>query len=177
MPMVAQAVQSVSIPVVGAGGIYDGRGLAAVLALGAQGVWLGTRFIASHEAHAGRLYQDAILAAADDETVRTRCYTGKPLRAKKNAYIDDWERRPQDILPFPAQGGISRENNAMGPIGGQIEGLDPDKSCFAMGQSAGGIKDILPAAEIVKNVMAEAHEAISRLTKLQSASPMPQLTR
>jgi enoyl-[acyl-carrier protein] reductase II len=65
----------------------------------------------------------------------------------------------------------------MGPIGGQTEGLDPDKSCFAMGQSAGGVKDILPAAEIVKNVMAEAHEAISRLTKLQSASPTPQLTR
>lgn len=177
MPLVAQAVQSVRIPVVAAGGLYDGRGLAAALALGAQGVWLGTRFIASVEAHAGQLYQDAIVAASDEDTVRTRCYTGKPLRARKNSYIEDWERRPQDILPFPAQAALSGQNNAMGPIGGQIEGLDPEKSCFAMGQSAGGVKDILPAAEIVKSVMAEAHEAISRLTRLQSASPMPHLTR
>jgi enoyl-[acyl-carrier protein] reductase II len=174
MPLVAQTVEAVTIPVAAAGGIYDGRGVAAALTLGAQAAWLGTRFIAATEAHAARLYQDAILAATDEDTIRTRCFTGKPLRAKKNSYIDDWERRPAEIQPFPAQVGVSNRNNAMGPIGGQMEGLDEDKSCFAMGQSAGGVKDVVPAAEIVARLMAEAHASIARVARLQTASPAPQ---
>lgn len=177
MPLVAQAVSAVHIPVAAAGGLYDGRGLAASLALGAQGVWLGTRFIAAREAHAAAMYQEAIVTASDEDTARTRCYTGKPLRAKKNAYIDDWERRPQDIKPFPMQAGISSQAGVMGGIGGQMEGLDADRSCFAMGQSAGGVKEVLPAAEIVARIMAEAHQTISRLTSLQSASPSPASAR
>ncbi|NDC57650.1 MAG: nitronate monooxygenase [Alphaproteobacteria bacterium] len=166
MPFVAQAVEAVKIPVVAAGGIYDGRGLAAALALGAHGVWVGTRFIASVEAHAGDLYREAVLAAADEDTVRTRCYSGKPMRVKKNAYVDDWERRPQDIQAFPMQAMVSVQNNAMGGIGGQIDGLDPDKSCFAMGQSAGGVRNVLPAADIVAQMIAEAEGALNRAAKL-----------
>jgi len=171
MPLVAQAVEAVKIPVAAAGGLYDGRGLAAALALGAQGVWMGTRFIASNEAHAGAMYHEAILEAEDGDTVRTRCYSGKPMRVKKNAYVDHWESRPQDIQPFPIQAGISVRNNAMGGIGGQLEGLDPDKSCFAMGQSAGGVHDVRPAGDIVRSIMAEAHAAIARLAKLDALSP------
>ena len=171
LPLVAQAVEAVKIPVAAAGGLHDGRGLAAALALGAQGVWMGTRFIASEEAHAGDLYRNTILEAADDSTVRTRCYSGKPMRVQKNAYVEDWESRPGDIQPFPAQAMTSVRNGAMGGIGGQIEGLDPDKSCFAMGQSAGGVHEVLPAAEIVARIMAEAHAAIARLARLDAASP------
>jgi enoyl-[acyl-carrier protein] reductase II len=171
LPLVAQAVEAVKIPVVGAGGLYDGRGLAACLALGAQGVWMGTRFIASQEAHAGDMYRQTIVDASDEDTVRTRCYSGKPMRVKKNAYVDDWESRPGDIQPFPIQAGISVQNQALGGIGGQIEGLDADKSCFAMGQSAGGVHDVLPAAEIVRRIMAEAHAAIGRVAALDAASP------
>ena len=171
LPLLAQAVEAVKIPVVGAGGLYDGRGLAACLALGAQGVWMGTRFIASAEAHAGDLYRETILNASDEDTVRTRCYSGKPMRVQKNPYVADWESRPGDIQAFPMQAGISIQNKVMGGIGGQIEGLDPDKSCFAMGQSAGGVHDVLPAAEIVRRLMAEAHAAIGRLTALNAASP------
>ncbi|HEX6860605.1 MAG TPA: nitronate monooxygenase family protein [Caulobacteraceae bacterium] len=166
MPLIAQAVDAVNIPVIGAGGIYDGRGLAASLALGAQGVWMGTRFIASKEAHAGELYRQAILEAKDEDTVRTRSYSGKPMRVKKNAWVDDWESRPADIQPFPQQAMISVQANAMGGIGGQVEGLDPDRSCFAMGQSAGGVHEVLPAAEIVRNIMAEAEAAIARMNAL-----------
>ena len=169
LPLVAQAVEAVKIPVVAAGGLYDGRGLAASLALGAQGVWMGTRFIASKEAHCGGLYHEAILEAEDGDTVRTRCYSGKPMRVKKNAYVDDWEARPQDIQPFPIQAGISIRNNAMGGIGGQIDGLDPDKSAFAMGQSAGGIHEVLSAGEIVAKVMAEAEAAMDRMNGLRTA--------
>jgi enoyl-[acyl-carrier protein] reductase II len=168
MPLIAQAVEAVKVPVVGAGGLYDGRGLAAVLALGGVGVWMGTRFIASVEAHAGAMYRETILEATDESTVRTRCYSGKPMRVKKNAWVDDWESRPQDIQPFPIQAGISSRAGVMGGIGGQLEGLDPDKSCFAMGQSAGGVRDVQPAGEIVARIMAEAEAAIDRIASLRA---------
>jgi enoyl-[acyl-carrier protein] reductase II len=159
-------VDAVSIPVVAAGGIHDGRGLAAALALGAQGVWMGTRFIASTEAHAGALYKDAVVAARDTDTVRTRSYSGKPMRVKANAWTADWESRPHDIQPFPQQAIASMQAGSMGGIGGQTEGLDPDRSCFAMGQSAGGIHDIVPCATIIQRTLAEAESAIARLARL-----------
>ena len=171
LPLVAQAVERVTIPVVAAGGIYDGRGLAAALALGAQAVWMGTRFIASKEAHAGQMYKDAVVTAKDTDTVRTRSYSGKPMRVKDNAWVQDWESRPSDIKPFPHQAMISMQEGAMGGIGGQTEGLEADKSCFAMGQSAGGVRDILSCKEIIDSIMAEAHEAISRVSRLQASSP------
>ena len=170
MPLVAQAVEAVKVPVVAAGGLYDGRGLAAALSLGAVGVWMGTRFIASVEAHAGQMYRDTIVEASDEDTVRTRCYSGKPMRVKKNPYVEDWESRPQDIKPFPFQAMHSSQAGVMGGIGGQIEGLDADKSCFAMGQSAGGVRDVLPAAEIVARILAEAEAAIDRVSAIRKAS-------
>lgn len=171
LPLVAQAVEAVKIPVVGAGGLYDGRGLAAMLALGATGVWMGTRFIASKEAHAGELYRQTILEATDEDTVRTRSYSGKPMRVKKNSYVEDWEKRPQDIQPFPMQAMISSRAGVMGGIGGQIEGLDPDRSCFAMGQSAGGVHDVPSAGEIVARLVAEAEAAMDRMAKLREKAP------
>lgn len=173
MPLVAQAVEAVKVPVVAAGGLYDGRGLAAALSLGAVGVWMGTRFIASQEAHAGELYRETIVGASDEDTVRTRSYSGKPMRVKKNPYVEDWEKRPQDIRPFPMQAMISHNAGVMGGIGGQIEGLDPDRSCFAMGQSAGGVRDVLPAGEIVRRIMAEAEAAIDRVSALRERSKTP----
>jgi len=169
MPLVAQAVEAVKIPVVAAGGLYDGRGLAAALALGATGAWMGTRFIASDEAHAGKLYHEAVLGADDSDTVRTRCYSGKPMRVRQNPYVADWEARPGDIQPFPQQAMLSSRAGVMGGIGGQIEGLDPDKSCFAMGQSAGGIHDVKPAGEIVRQIIDEAERAITRVAALRGA--------
>ncbi|MBU4434090.1 MAG: nitronate monooxygenase family protein [Alphaproteobacteria bacterium] len=168
LPLVAQAVDAVKIPVVAAGGLYDGRGLAAALALGAQGVWMGTRFIASTEAHAGDLYRQAIVEAADEDTIRTRCYSGKPMRVKKNPYVDDWESRPGEIQGFPQQAMVSIRAGAMGGIGGQIEGLQADKSCFAMGQSAGGVHDILPAGQIVAQLVSEAQASIRRIAALDA---------
>ncbi|AWM76712.1 NAD(P)H-dependent flavin oxidoreductase [Phenylobacterium parvum] len=169
LPLIAQAVEAVKIPVVGAGGIYDGRGLAAVLGLGAVGVWVGTRFIASPEAHAGDLYRQTIVEASDEDSIRTRCYSGKPMRVRKNPYVDDWESRPSDIQPFPMQAMLSSQAGVMGGIGGQIEGLDPDRSCFAMGQSAGGVHEVLPAAEIVAQMVSGAEAAIDRMTALRAA--------
>lgn len=163
MALIPQVVDAVSIPVVAAGSIVDGRGLAAALALGAEGVWIGTRFIASAEAHAGQMYKDVILGASDEDTIITRAYTGKTLRAFRNAYVNDWEKRPQDIQPFPMQAVVSHQNKVMGGIGGQIEGLDRDRSCFAMGQGAGAISDAPPAGEIVRRMIEEAAAVMSRI--------------
>lgn len=173
MPLVAQAVEQVNIPVVAAGGLYDGRGLAAALSLGAVGVWMGTRFIASAEAHAGQMYRDVIVEASDEDTIRTRSYSGKPMRVKKNPYVEDWETRPAEIQPFPQQAMLSTREGVMGGIGGQIEGLDIDRSCFAMGQSAGGVRDVLPAAEIVARIMAEAEAAIDRVSAIRRGAAVP----
>lgn len=169
MPLVAQAVEAVKIPVIAAGGIYDGRGLAASLALGAQGVWMGTRFIASAEAHAAGMYKDAVVTAGDTDTTRTRCYSGKPMRCRTNDYIDDWESRPQDIKPFPFQAIHSTQTGVIGGIGGITDEakLSMDKSCFAMGQAAGGVKEVKPVAEIVADIMRDAEATITRMAGLR----------
>jgi enoyl-[acyl-carrier protein] reductase II len=83
-----------------------------------------------------------------------------------NPYVKDWESRPGDIQPFPMQAMHSVQTGVIGGIGGQTEGLDPAKSCLAMGQSAGGVHDILPAGDIVRRIMAEAEAAIARSAKL-----------
>src|SRR6201992_645981 len=88
--LLPQIVDAVKIPVIAAGSIVDGRGLAAALALGAQGVWMGTRFIASAEAHAGALYKQVIVEASDEDTIVTRSYSGKPMRVFKNEWTGDW---------------------------------------------------------------------------------------
>jgi enoyl-[acyl-carrier protein] reductase II len=166
MALIPQVVDAVKIPVVAAGSIVDGRGLAAALALGAQGVWVGTRFIASAEAHAAQMYKDVILEATDESTIVTRCYSGKTMRVNRNEYVADWERRPQDIQPFPAQSIASARAGVLGGIAGQMEGLDKSKSCFAMGQGAGAIRAVKPAAEIVRDMIAEAAEVLGRIGKL-----------
>ncbi|MEQ8558644.1 MAG: nitronate monooxygenase [Henriciella sp.] len=165
LPLVAQAVEAVDIPVIAAGGIYDGRGLAASLALGAVGVWMGTRFIASEEAHAANLYKKTIVEAGDTDTTRTRCYSGKPMRCRTNDYILDWESRPEDIQPFPQQAIHSHQTGVIGGIGGITDEakLNEDTSCFAMGQSAGGVKNVGTVKEIVDSIIAEADASIAKL--------------
>jgi len=166
MALIPQVVDAVKIPVVAAGSIVDGRGLAAALALGAQGVWMGTRFIASTEAHAGGLYKQVIVYATDEDTIITRSYSGKPMRVFKNEWVADWEKRPQDIKPFPQQAMLSGQAGVMGGIGGQIEGLSRERSAFAMGQGSGAITDVKPSREIIREIMEEAEEVVARLSAL-----------
>jgi len=170
LALIPQIVDAVKIPVIAAGSIVDGRGLVAALALGAQGVWIGTRFIASREAHAGGLYRQVIVDAGDEDTIITRSYSGKPMRVFKNEWVADWENRPQDIQKFPAQAILSHQAGVMGGIGGQIEGLSRERSAFAMGQGAGAVHDVKTAGEIVRDIMAEAEAIIGRLPTLMSSA-------
>lgn len=167
--LVPQVVDAVKVPVIAAGAIVDGRGLAAALALGAQGVWMGTRFIASTEAHAGDLYKQAVVDATDEDTIITRAYSGKPMRVYKNEYVAEWERRPQDIKPFPMQAMISHQAGVMGGIGGQIEGLDRNRSAFALGQGSGAIHEVQPCAHIIASIMKDADAAIARMAGMRKS--------
>jgi enoyl-[acyl-carrier protein] reductase II len=166
LALIPQVVDAVKIPVIAAGSIVDGRGVAAALALGAQGVWVGTRFIASAEAHAGALYKQVILDAGDEDTIVTRCYSGKTMRVFKNDYVADWERRSGDIQPFPQQAMVSQQAGVMGGIGGQLEGLDRTRSAFAMGQGAGAVQAVKTAGEIVQDMIEQAEMVIARLAHI-----------
>jgi enoyl-[acyl-carrier protein] reductase II len=168
MALVPQIVDAVSIPVVAAGSIVDGRGLAAALALGAQGVWMGTRFIASHEARAAEGYKKQITLARDEDTVVTRCYSGKPMRVLRNTYVESWERRPGEIRKFPEQMALSARENVLALLRGPDSEVDATRDCMPAGQGAGSIRDVLSCREIVERTMAEAERVIGRLDELRS---------
>lgn len=158
-----QVVDAVSIPVLAAGGIVDGRGLAAALALGCQGVWVGTRFIASTEAHAAQVYKERIVAMRDEDTTISRVFTGKTLRAISNETTREWEGRDAEIKPFLYQVMESVQQNRLGPIAGIVENVDPERQCLAAGQGGGAIREILPCAEIIGRMVDQAQSVISRL--------------
>lgn len=166
MVLVPQMVETVSIPVVAAGGIADGRGLAAALALGAQGVWIGTRFIATKEANAAPDYKQAIVDASENDTVVTRSYSGKPMRVIKNEWTNQWESRPQEIQKFPEQIMISSNRGVMKPLFGDLSSYNRLFDVTAAGQCVGAIRDIPHASEVVKNIMSEAKQTIRRLADI-----------
>lgn len=160
LALVPQVVDAVKIPVLAAGGIVDGRGLVASLALGAQGVVVGTRFIASPEATAARPYQEAIVRAADDSTVRTRFCTGKPARTIRNPYVAEWEREPAKIQPFPQQVLHSSQQDVMDYVG-RGGGCDSQRTFMPTGQGSGGIHDVRPAGEILRSIVADAERIVA----------------
>jgi enoyl-[acyl-carrier protein] reductase II len=168
MALIPQIVDAVRIPVLAAGSIVDGRGLAAALAFGAQGVWMGTRFIASHEARAAEVYKKRITEIREEDTVVTRSYSGKPMRVIRNRYVDEMERHPERIRPFPEQFGMSARAGVFTAMAGPEVQADPERACMPCGQGAGAIHDIRSCAEIVDSVMREAAETIARLGALGS---------
>jgi len=154
-------VDAVKIPVLAAGGIADGRGLAAALALGAKGVVMGTRFVTSREARATETYQNQILQARDEDTTVTKCYTGKTLRAIRNSYTEEWERKVDQIKPFPLQAVISLEKKVLSFVTtGEV--LDTARECMPCGQVCGMIKEVRRAGEIVEQIIREAEEVMRR---------------
>jgi len=164
MALVPQVVDAVRIPVLAAGAIVDGRGLAAALALGAQGVWMGTRFIASREARAAKLYKERLVAAGDADTEITRAYSGKPMRVLRNAWVEQWRARSDEIQPFPTQ---LFESARAGVLGfADDAATDPSRTCMPAGQGAGAIHDVPAAGDLVRGVVAEAEAVLRRLGAL-----------
>ena len=163
--LVPQVVDAVGdrIPVVAAGGISDGRGLAAALALGADGIWVGTRFIATPEAHTVPGYKDTLLGLGEDGTVVTRAYTGKTCRVVRNAYTEAFDQAGGTPEPFPYQVVKSIQDGA-NHLGGGADAtdIDPEREFMPAGQGAGAITELVPAAELVGRFVEEAEAALRR---------------
>ena len=158
MSLVPQVVSSVQIPVVAAGGIADGRGMAAAFALGAQGIQMGTRFVCSEECIAHPRYKDKILKARDRSTVVTGQSTGYPIRCIQNPLT----RRFQEM----EKGDATKEELDMIGTGAVYRGLiegDLEDGSLLSGQIAGLINDIKPVKTIIEEIIAEAEEIITRL--------------
>jgi len=166
VPLIVDAVGS-SIPVVAAGGVFDGRGLAAALALGADGVWVGTRFIATPEARALPGFRESILDTREDGTIISRGFSGKTMRVIKNETTELYESDPTLLKKFPEQLFVSHEAGTF-HLGGDenTEGVDRRREGYPAGQAVGAIREILPAGEIVRRMVDEAEASIARLSTL-----------
>ncbi|KZP23662.1 2-nitropropane dioxygenase [Athelia psychrophila] len=148
------------VMVVAAGGIADGRGLAAALSYGAAGVWVGTRFVAAEEAGAPPKHKELVLSAGYDDTVRTLIYSGRPMSVRKTEYVASWEdKRKAEIESLIAQGKI--------PNDVELE-AHPEKSMqsrmWLMGKVAGAINDIKPAKDIVDEMVTTAANSLKTAT-------------
>lgn len=150
--------------VIGAGAVYDGRGLAANLAWGAQGVWVGTRFVAATEANAPKAHKDALVTAGYEDAITTLIFTGRPLRVRRTPYVEDWNNNRQaEIKELTSKGII--------PATWDIE-QHPEKSLqartFLIGRVAALINDVLPAQQIVDEMVSDAVKILQRGASLVS---------
>lgn len=176
LALVPRVVDAVSVPVVAAGGIADGRGVAAVLALGAAGAWVGTRFLAAQEASVHPSYRERLFAAAETDTYYGTLFNigwpDAPHRALRNSTVDAWEAagspetgsRPgeDDPAAFRADGTpISRYASATPAVG--MTGDTETLSNWA-GQGVGLVTREQPAAEIVRELLKEAERALAHAT-------------
>ena len=169
MALVPQVVDAVGdrVPVVAAGGLFDGRGLAASLALGADGVWIGTRFIATPEAQAVNGYKDALIGIHEDGTVISKSFTGKTCRVVRNEWTNHYEDHPEELQPFPQQAFASSRagvNHLGAPNGTDV---DVAREFMPAGQGAGAIHELIPAGDLVRRMVAEAQATIERVAALQ----------
>jgi len=158
MALVPQVVDAVAVPVIAAGGIGDGRGLAAALALGAAGVQMGTRFICTCECTAHENYKQAIIKANERSTMVTGASLGHPVRCLRNPMSRDYEEleqrgaSDQEIIEF----GTGRLRRAV------VEG-DVVYGSVMAGQVSGLVHEVIPAGELVRRTVAEAEAVLGRV--------------
>jgi enoyl-[acyl-carrier protein] reductase II len=163
MALVPQVVQNVKVPVIAAGGIADGHGLAAALALGAQGVQMGTRFVCSEECIAHPSFKERIIEAQDRATVVTGESTGHPVRCLENRLTREFRAMEKAGASTEKLEEFGRGKLSLGVIQGNI-----DEGSLMAGQIAGLIKDIKPVKAIIEDIMAEAEKVIESLGKFES---------
>jgi NAD(P)H-dependent flavin oxidoreductase YrpB (nitropropane dioxygenase family) len=139
--------------VVAAGGVSNGRSLAAMLSYGAVGVWVGTRFVASKEAGCSQMHKESVVSASFEDTLRTLVVSGRPLRVRMNDYIKSWEvDRPEEVRKLCDSGVVPLQKD-----------MDDEKDVdipFLMGQVAGVIDKIQPAKEIMEEMVAECVDVL-----------------
>ncbi len=162
LALVPQVVNSVQVPVIAAGGIADGRGLVAALALGAQGVQMGTRFICSEECIAHPKFKEQIIKAHDRATVVTGQSTGHPVRCLQNKLTHRFAVLEKAGASNAELEELGRGRLSLGVIQGNME-----EGSLMVGQIAGLIKEVKPVKVIIEDIMVEAQRVIDVLGKFQ----------
>ncbi len=157
MVLVPAIADAVGVPVIAAGGIVDGRGIAAAFMLGAEGVLLGTRFLATPEARTADGHKRKIVEMKNDDTLVSRCFTGKPSRVLRNRFTDAWRGHEAEILTMPAQWDMVRPLVEPAKKAGDVAVAN-----WPTGQGAMLVKRIQSAGAIVAELAAEAEAALSR---------------
>ncbi len=161
MTLVPQVVDAVKIPVIAAGGIADGRGLVAAFALGARGVQMGTRFVASKECTIAQTYKEAIVKAKDRDTVVTGRATGHPVRILKN-------KLAREFLKLESSGASVEELEKFGEGRLRLAAREGDvvNGSVMAGQISGLIRDIKPVKDIIEDIVKEANEVLKNINGL-----------
>ena len=149
--LVPQICDATNLPVIAAGGICDGRGVAAAFMLGAQGVQLGTRFLSAFECNIHPTYKEKILKATDLCTMVTGKRLGHPVRSLRTQFARDYQKAEYGGMPDE-----ELENLAVGALRLAVQEGNNEKGCFLSGQCAAMVKKEQSAAEIVKEIMEEA---------------------
>src|SRR5437762_5702691 len=158
--LLRQVVDAVRVPVVAAGGIADGRGLVAALALGASGVLLGTRFVATRESMASEVYKKRVLESESGATTVTDVLTGLWARALANTFTREYTESGAPVLPPLVQRGAATDVYLAA-----LKQGDPEYSPMMAGQSVGLIRDLPGAGEVVESVIREARAVLEALPR------------
>ncbi len=160
MALLPQVVDAVSIPVIAAGGIADGRGFLAALALGAEGVQMGTRFVCSEECTVHPAYKEAIIKARDRDTVVTGRSTGHPVRCLRNKLTRKFEELEARCAPPEELEELGRGRLRAAAVEGDVE-----YGSVMAGEVSGLIKDIKPVRKIIEDILREAKETLISLNQ------------
>jgi nitronate monooxygenase len=156
--LVPQVVDAVRVPVLAAGGIMDGRGVVAALALGAAGVLMGTRFVATRESTAPEMWKKSLVGASSDRTTVTDAFTGLYARALRNTFSEDYAASGAPVLPPLLQA------NAAGDVyAASASRNDPGYFPMWSGQGVGLIRDLPAAGDVVRSIVREARQVLDSL--------------
>ena len=157
MCLVPQVVDAVSIPVIAAGGIADGRGIAASFMLGAEGVQVGTRFLSAEECQISQTYRDLVIGAKDTDSIVTGRFTGHPCRGVKTKFA-------RSLLDFERKGGSPEEfeNMTVGALRKAVKDGNLEEGSFLCGAIAGLVNKVQPAKEIVEEMFEQAEKLLNK---------------
>jgi len=154
------------VQIVAAGGIVDGRGVAAAISLGATGVWCGTRFLMTPEANAPQNYKELMISARSTDTQRSLIFSGRPMRVLKNAVVKEWEGpRIMEQRELLGKGQVPLSPHTYLPPSKAVDTRQSspnlDSMAMPMGQGVGSVKSIMPTEEIMKEMVNDAVEALA----------------
>lgn len=157
MCLVPQVVDAVEVPVIAAGGIADGRGVAASFMLGAEGVQVGTRFLASEECQIHENYKNAVIAAKDTDNAITGFYSGSPCRCIKSKYTKKLQEMEKNAAPPE-----DFEALTVGSLRKAVVDGNTDEGSMLCGLIAGMVNEVKPAAVIIKEMMEQAEKLLGK---------------